>query len=260
MSRLSKVTGRACVLRGDDIDTDRIIPARFLRCVTFRRARAKHAFEDDRIQAKGDHPLDDGRFDGASVLIVGANFGCGSSREHAPQALMRWGFQAFIGLSFGEIFAGNCTALGLPYATLAERDLAALMDSVSLDPEQPIEIDIEARTVTSRAGTVPATIPDGVRKQLIEDTWNATQVLLEAGDAIRGRPRRESRTSRISLGDSDALARAKGRASPVREAGVPFFEKCVHPPRCAVHSRRPTQTPPARLRGPHERRRPGSAA
>ncbi|MFP8878853.1 MAG: 3-isopropylmalate dehydratase small subunit [Myxococcota bacterium] len=183
MSAVKRVSGRACVLRGDDIDTDRIIPARFLRCVTFD-GLGEHAFEDDRIQSKGDHPFDDDRFDGAAVLVVGANFGCGSSREHAPQALMRCGFQAFIGLSFAEIFAGNCTALGLPYVTLEARDLAALMDSVALDPDQQVEVDIEARSVTSRAGTVPAKIPDGVRKQLLENRWNATEVLLEAGDAI----------------------------------------------------------------------------
>ncbi len=183
MGAVERITGRACVLRGDDIDTDRIIPARVLRCVTFD-GLGEHAFEDDRIQAKGDHPLDDDRFDGAAVLVVGANFGCGSSREHAPQALMRSGFQAFVGLSFAEIFAGNCTALGLPYVTLAENDLAALMDSVTLDPDQQVEVDVEARSVTSRAGTVPATIPDGVRKQLLENRWNGTEVLLEAGDAI----------------------------------------------------------------------------
>ena len=97
---------------------------------------------------------------------------------------MRWGFQAFIGLSFAEIFAGNCTALGLPHVTLAAGDLAALMDAVTLDPGQSVEIDIEARTVTSRAGIVQASIPDGVRKQLLENSWNGTEVLLEAGDLI----------------------------------------------------------------------------
>jgi 3-isopropylmalate/(R)-2-methylmalate dehydratase small subunit len=180
---IDRVEGRACVLRGDDIDTDRIIPARFLRAVTFD-GLGEHAFEDDRIQAKGDHPLDDERFAGASILIVGANFGCGSSREHAPQALMRWGFRAFIGKSFAEIFAGNCTALGIPYVTLDSDDLAALMDSVVLDPEQQLVVDLEAQSVTSRAGTVVAKLPDGVRRQLLEGSWNATRVLLDAGDAI----------------------------------------------------------------------------
>ena len=180
---IDRVEGRACVLRGNDIDTDRIIPARFLRAITFD-GLGEHAFEDDRIQAKGDHPLDDERFAGANILVVGANFGCGSSREHAPQALMRSGFGAFIGRSFAEIFAGNCTALGLPYVTLDSDDLNALMDTVVLDPEQQVAIDLEARTVTSRAGTVTAKIPDGVRRQLLEGNWNATQALFDAGDAI----------------------------------------------------------------------------
>jgi len=180
---IDRVEGRACVLRGDDIDTDRIIPARFLRAVTFD-GLGEHAFEDDRIQAKGDHPFDDERFAGASILIVGANFGCGSSREHAPQALMRAGFRAFIGESFAEIFAGNCTALGLPYVTLETDDLAALMDSVVLDPDQQVVVDLKARTVISRAGTAAAKLPDGVRHQLIGGSWNATRELLDAGDAI----------------------------------------------------------------------------
>jgi 3-isopropylmalate/(R)-2-methylmalate dehydratase small subunit len=183
MTAIDRIEGRARVLRGNDIDTDRIIPARFLRAITFD-GLGEHAFEDDRIQAKGDHPFDDERFAGASILIVGANFGCGSSREHAPQALMRSGFRAFIGGSFAEIFAGNCTALGLPCAMLEADDLAALMDAVVLDPEQPVLLDLEARTVTSRAGTVAAKIPDGVRRQLLEGSWNATRVLLDAGDAI----------------------------------------------------------------------------
>ncbi len=183
MTPIERVEGRGCVLRGNDIDTDRIIPARFLRAISFD-GLGEHAFEDDRIQAKGDHPLDDARFAGASILIVGANFGCGSSREHAPQALMRRGFRAFVGASFAEIFAGNCSALGLPYATLDARDLAALMDAVTLEPAQQVVLDIEARSVTSRAGTVAAGIPDGVRRQLLEGSWNATEVLLSARDAI----------------------------------------------------------------------------
>ena len=180
---VERVAGTGCVLRGDDIDTDRIIPARYLRCVTFDGI-GQHAFEDDRRQAKGNHPLDDARFAGAGILIVGRNFGCGSSREHAPQALMRFGFNAFVGASFAEIFHGNCTALGLPCVTLGERDLAALMDAVELDPAQRVVVDLAARSVTSRAGVVPATIAEGTRQALLEGSWNATAVLAQAGDAI----------------------------------------------------------------------------
>lgn len=183
---VERVAGRACVLRGSDIDTDRIIPARFLRCVSFD-GLGEHAFEDDREQAKGDHPLDDERFAGARILVVGENFGCGSSREHAPQSLERFGFQAFVGASFGEIFAGNCTALGLPCVTLEENDLAAVMDSVTLDPSQELVVDLLARTLTYKGGTLPAGIRDGTRKALTEGTWNATRVLLEAGDTIEAR-------------------------------------------------------------------------
>ena len=180
---IESTSGTACVLRGDDIDTDRIIPARFMKVVTFDDV-GEHAFEDDRAAAKGDHALDDEKYAGASILVVGKNFGCGSSREHAPQALMRFGFNAFIGDSFAEIFAGNCTALGLVCATLGEDDLENLMGSVELDPDQTVSIDVEARTVTSRAGTVTAAIPDGTRKQLLEGTWDATAMLLDGADDV----------------------------------------------------------------------------
>jgi 3-isopropylmalate/(R)-2-methylmalate dehydratase small subunit len=193
----SQVSGRACVLRGNDIDTDRIIPARYLRCVTFDSV-GEHAFEDDRRQAKGDHPFDDERFEGANILVVGQNFGCGSSREHAPQALMRWGFDAFVGGSFAEIFFGNCTALGLPCVTLEPGDLAALMDAVTLDPEQPVEVDLEARSVRHRGATFAANVPDGARRQLLEGSWNATAVLLGAGDAIEATAQRLPYTNGFS--------------------------------------------------------------
>jgi 3-isopropylmalate/(R)-2-methylmalate dehydratase small subunit len=181
--RIETVEGTANIIRGDDIDTDRIIPARFMKEVTFDDM-GRHAFEDARKAAKGKHPLDDERFSDASILVVEDNFGCGSSREHAPQALMRFGFKAFIGGSFAEIFAGNCTSLGLPCVTLEEDDLAKLMDAIELDPGQTVTIDLRARTVVSRAGRMKAGIPNGVRNQLLEGTWDATRVLLEAGDAI----------------------------------------------------------------------------
>ena len=139
--RIDSVEGSACVLRGDDVDTDRIIPARFMKVVTFDDM-GRHAFEDARKAAKGKHPLDDPRYSGAEILVVGNNFGCGSSREHAPQALMRFGFKAFVGGSFAEIFAGNCTSLGLPCVTLPTAQLMKLMDAVELDPGQRVKIDL----------------------------------------------------------------------------------------------------------------------
>ena len=183
MTAIDQIAGRACVLRGNDIDTDRIIPARYLRCVTFD-GLGEHAFADDREQAKGDHAFDNPSYDGAKILIVGHGFGSGSSREHAPQALMRRGFQAFVGGSFAEIFAGNCTALGLACVTLRDDDLAALMDAVELDPAQQVVVDLETRSVSSRAGRLALSIPDAARSQLLGGSWNATSVLLEAGDEI----------------------------------------------------------------------------
>ena len=181
--KIEKVDGRGCVVRGDDVDTDRIIPARFMKEVTFD-TMGEHAFEDARKDAKGEHPLDQERFKGSSILVVGQNFGCGSSREHAPQALMRFGFQAFIGGSFAEIFFGNCTALGLPCVTLSPEDLSAVMDAVELDPDQNVEIDVQSSKVRCRAGEFEAGIPAGTRKMLLEGSWDATRVLLEAGDQI----------------------------------------------------------------------------
>ncbi len=186
---VTQVTGRGAVLRGDNIDTDRIIPARFLRCVTFD-GLGEHAFEDDRLQAKGDHPLDQEHFGGARILVVGHNFGSGSSREHAPQALMRRGFAAFVGGSFAEIFAGNCLALGLVCATLPDAERGQLMDAVELDPSQELHLDVEARTLTWAQGCMALEITDGPRDQLLGGSWNATAVLLEAGEAIEATARR----------------------------------------------------------------------
>jgi len=185
---IERVEGRACVLRGDDIDTDRIIPARFMKSVTFDDM-GEHLFEDARKAAKGRHPIDDERFAGARILVVGSNFGCGSSREHAPQALMRFGFHAFVGESFAEIFAGNCTSLGLVCITLDEPGIEALRESVDLDPQQNVVIDVAEQSVRSRAGRAQGAIAAGPRQQLLEGTWNATSLLLEAGDAIEGTAR-----------------------------------------------------------------------
>ncbi len=178
--------GQAIVVRGDDIDTDRIIPARYMRSITFAGLE-DHVFADARCTADGtpkDHPFNDARFEDASILMVNRNFGCGSSREHAPQALMRWGIRALVGESFAEIFFGNCVALGLPAVTAAPNDVAALMDAIELDPSHEVAVDLEAMTTTSRAGTIRILMVEGARRQLLDGTWNAVQTLLSARDQI----------------------------------------------------------------------------
>ena len=177
-----QVVGRGIPLPGNDIDTDRIIPARYLRSVTFEDLEA-HVFEDDRLQ-NPDHPFIQARYRGAAVLVVGGNFGCGSSREHAPEALRRWGIRGIVGESFGEIFFGNCTALGLPCLTAGAGDIGWLMEAVARHPEREILLDVENRLVRFGERTIPAMVPDGPRNQLLTGTWNATQVLLEAGGEI----------------------------------------------------------------------------
>lgn len=173
-----RITGRAIVLSGNDIDTDRIIPARFLKCVTFEGLEA-HVFEDDRRQIP-DHPFNQDRYRGATILVVGQNFGCGSSREHAPEALRRWGVRGIVGESFAEIFFGNCTAIGLACLTLDREHIAGLKEAVAKCPEQEIVLDLEERLVRFGDRSVPAMIPDGPCNQLLTGTWNATGVLLKA--------------------------------------------------------------------------------
>ena len=180
-SKRTQINGQAIVVRGADIDTDRIIPARFLVTVTFENLGA-HAFEDER--AEGDHPFDQERFQGASILVANQNFGCGSSREHAPQALMRWGINAFVAESFAEIFFGNCLALGLPCLTASGADVSALMDSIDEDPRQEVAIDLAGQIIAYKGGQVRGTIPDGPREQFLSGTWDALGQLLEAGVAI----------------------------------------------------------------------------
>ena len=176
------IRGSAVPVRGNDIDTDRIIPARYLRTVTFD-GLGEHAFEDDRAAAAG-HPFDDPRFAGASILVANANFGCGSSREHAPQALMRWGIEAFVAVSFAEIFFGNCAALGLPCLRASEGDVERLMGAVEDDPALVMEVDVEAQSVGLGGESIAATMPEGPREQLVTGTWDALGQLLEAGEEI----------------------------------------------------------------------------
>jgi 3-isopropylmalate/(R)-2-methylmalate dehydratase small subunit len=177
-----QIVGRGIPVSGNDIDTDRIIPARFLKAVTFE-GLGEHAFEDARKQ-EPEHPFNQQAYQGASVLVVGQNFGCGSSREHAPQALMRWGIHAIVGGSFGEIFFGNCTTLGIPCLVASMDDIAWLQRAIGRAPGEPVRVDVERQEVRFGDRVVPARIPDGPRNQLVGGTWDSTAVLLEAGAAI----------------------------------------------------------------------------
>ena len=187
MSQVKGHRGSGIVVRGHDIDTDRIIPARYLAAVTFHGIE-EGVFADARRTAEGDekdHPFNETHFSNASVLVVNRNFGCGSSREHAPQALQRWGIQVLVGESFAEIFHGNCVALGIPAVTASADDVAALMDAVELDPAHELVLDLEAMTLSSRAGTIQLEMNEGARQQLLEGTWDAVRALLSSADETR---------------------------------------------------------------------------
>jgi 3-isopropylmalate/(R)-2-methylmalate dehydratase small subunit len=187
--KITRVNGRPIPLRGNDIDTDRIIPARYLKAVTFDGLGAA-AFYDERIDDEGrskGHIMDDPRFQakGPRVAVVNKNFGCGSSREHAPQAMLRWGIKALVGESFADIFFGNCVALGMPCATASEADVGRLMAAVEADPSEDLVIDLAAQTATYGALVLPVHLPAGIRNQFLAGTWDATRVLLEATPRIR---------------------------------------------------------------------------
>jgi len=182
-SVIQLVEGRAIPVRGNDIDTDRIIPARYLRAITFD-GLGEHAFEDDR-KSNPDHPFDDQRYQGASILVVNGNFGCGSSREHAPQALMRWGICAIVGESFAEIFLGNCTAMGVPCLTASTADIVKIQDAAEADPQREMAVDIKEKKLIFGDIEVDLQIAEGNRLQLIEGAWDATGMLLEGRGAVR---------------------------------------------------------------------------
>jgi len=183
MQKIEQVTGRAVPLPLDDIDTDRIIPARYLRCVTFE-GLGEHAFEDDRKQ-DSKHPFDDARFQGASVLIAGRNFGCGSSREHAPQALIRWGIKALIAESFAEIFFGNCTSNGVPCVTVSSDVVRQLADAVTAQPELEVTVDLVGLQVRCGTLTFPCKTLDSARSSLTTGQWDFLAQLVEGEIEIK---------------------------------------------------------------------------
>lgn len=187
LAKISQVAGRAVCVPGDDIDTDRIIPARFMRCVSFD-GLGQYAFYDERFGPDGaekPHPVNDPRFAGASILISGSNFGCGSSREHAPQALYRHGFRAILAESFAEIFFGNSTTLGIPCMVLAPADLRALAGLVEADPQIEVICDVNGGRVTAADMDFPATLPPHAREALLVGKWDAIADLLEGLPAVR---------------------------------------------------------------------------
>lgn len=182
INNITSVTATGIPLMLDDIDTDRIIPARYLRCVTFD-GLGEHAFEDDRKQ-DANHPFDQPRFKGAGILLAGRNFGCGSSREHAPQSLMRWGIRAIVAESFAEIFFGNCGSLGIPAFTASRADLVKLAAAVEKDPTLSLTVDLEKSVVTAGEVVVSVQMPDSARQALVTGQWDYLGRLLSAADRV----------------------------------------------------------------------------
>lgn len=185
MKKIEQVSGPGVPLLLDDIDTDRIIPARFLRCVTFEGI-GDHAFEDDRQQDPG-HPFNQPQYRQGKVLVSGRNFGCGSSREHAPQSLMRWGIQAVVAESFAEIFFGNCVALGVPPVCASRPDLERLSQAIEQDPNLEITVDLNALQVCFGNQTIPCTIPQSARDAFVTGQWDFLGQLLDNRSAIAQR-------------------------------------------------------------------------
>ena len=180
------VEGPGVVVQGNDIDTDRIIPARFMKCVTFV-GLGVHAFHDERFDSSGasrNHPFDDERWAAHPVLISNANFGCGSSREHAPQALKDYGIRAVIAESFAEIFAGNCSALGIPAMTMDDDNLTELQNLVRDEPQTELVVDVENGMVRAGDKSWDAAMPEAYRKALLDGSWDSTAVLSQSGEAI----------------------------------------------------------------------------
>ncbi|NNE92150.1 MAG: 3-isopropylmalate dehydratase small subunit [Verrucomicrobiales bacterium] len=186
LDTITSVSGKGVYVPGSDIDTDRIIPARFMKCVTFD-GLGEFLFYDVRFDQDGkkkDHPLNDPRFSEASVLISGVNFGCGSSREHAPQAIYRYGFRAVIAQSFAEIFFGNCATLGVPCAAVSGEDIEKIAAAVEADPSTEITVDVEKCEVRFGDQSVPANFPDTARDAFLSARWDPIGELLDSNDEI----------------------------------------------------------------------------
>ena len=180
---ISHVEGPGLPLRGHDIDTDRIMPARFLVAVSFEGLE-QHLFEDDR-KANPAHPFNDPRYRTASILVVNTNFGCGSSREHAPQGLVRAGYRAVIGESFSEIFQGNAAMLGMPCFIVSHEDAERLQAQIEQSPETLITADVATGAITAGGLRITATLPAALRDGFLSGQWNPTAMLLDQFDQVR---------------------------------------------------------------------------
>ena len=183
MGKFSKLNGKCISLVGDDIDTDRIIPARFLKCIDFD-SLGKSVFDDDRKTLKGNHPFDLETNKGSSILIVNSNFGCGSSREHAPQALMRWGIKAIIGESFADIFYSNCIAIGIPCFTLPKESIKKIQQYLDFK-NLFLDIDLVESTAKSEDLKFNLEIKETSKNMFLSGEWDATSKLLENEELIK---------------------------------------------------------------------------
>ncbi len=187
MTKITRISGTAIPVRGNDIDTDRIIPARYLKEVTFARM-GEYPFYDERFDAEGKpkpHPFNDPRYKGASILLVNKNFGCGSSREHAPQALFRFGIHAVVGESFAAIFAGNCVMMGIPTVTVFPAEMDELLKSVESNPQTVYSIDLEVKMLTCGKRQVPFDLPESFRSALMTGFWDSTSMLRANLDKVK---------------------------------------------------------------------------
>ena len=180
---IKSIQGRSFTIRGDDIDTDRIIPARFLKCVSFS-ALGEQVFADDRKELNGNHPFDLDHNKGANILVVNDNFGCGSSREHAPQALMRWGIRLIIGESFAEIFFGNCLALGIPCLTASKEKIVKLQNLVEKNKHQIWNFNLKNLSISNQKETFKLNLGEGPYNMLYSGKWDATSQLLDEEEKI----------------------------------------------------------------------------
>lgn len=186
MQNVTQITGRAVKLSGDDVDTDRIIPARFMKCITFD-GLGEYLFHDVRFAEDGsrkEHNLNDSRFDGASIMLCGTNFGCGSSREHAPQSLYRAGFRGLVAGNFAEIFFGNSTSLGIPCVSASQEDRDKIGAAVEANPQIEVTIDLVELQVRFGMDSVPCEIHEGARDSLLNGRFDPLDELLQASEQV----------------------------------------------------------------------------